>query len=102
MNFILKDPLNPNIVSRLNEATFGDKYEIDEEAIQQKEMNKKLMRKKDFIRKEIEEHDKREQQIVRNKNEYFRHYNDNTILVREFNELKQYNKALQSKVINSS
>ena len=57
-------------------------------------MNNKLIRKKDFIRKEIQEHDKREQQIVRNKNEFFRHYNDNTILVREFNELKQYNKAL--------
>lgn len=57
-----------------------------------------MLRKKNFIQKEIEEHDKREQQIVRNKNEFYRFYNDNTMLVREFNELKQLNKALEAKV----
>ena len=49
----------------------------------------KLIRKKDFIRKQIEEQEKREQQIVRNKNLYFHYYNDNTALVNYFNELKQ-------------
>lgn len=35
---------------------------------------------------------------MRNKNEFFKHYNENTVLVGEYNELKQYGETLESKV----
>ena len=46
LNLILEDPLDPEISKKINEVTFGDKYEVNEDAIKQKSANAKLIRKK--------------------------------------------------------
>ncbi len=71
---------------------------VDEQRQRQRREGEKLIRYKNMIRKQIEQEQKREQHIVKNQHQFFKYHNENTTLVREFNELKKLQKYLREEV----